>query len=496
MTKAVKLVNALALLASLCFSSGRLYAQSPGGLGHIEDASTPPKGVLRLRPVISWTRYDARFGADGVDPLGGRFTSDSLGLTTYAPLALPQQYIAALSQMPGYRLNLGRSRMNATAREEIMPLAFDFGVTRRIALSVVVPIVRRRIASVMQLDSTGANVGPNLNRTSTTATQQNALVQTEFSTAAAQLQSALTSCQGNPSGPGCAAILADAPALLTDSQLFAGVVASLYGSSTSTGQPFVPRSASAEQAAIAAQIATYNARYRALLGSDFIQTIPVGAAGPAGTAEFQSAVLSDFLGDSLNGQERVGIGDVEIGLKVRLLDRIATDTRPYGLQFAVAAGARLPTGSTERASGVQDLSLGSGEVVANGGAVLDALAGRFGLTTAVTASATLAGSDAVPVNIFAPDPPSTDWLEVHARPRWHLSRALSVHGAYSYRHNNVGADHLVGGGVSFLPLPTVPGGSPPMEVRFTHLEAIRGDAGMPKFFREQLEVRVYLRLFR
>jgi hypothetical protein len=494
MTKAVKLVNALAMLAALHVLGTRLHAQA--SLGHAEDASTPPKGVLRLRPIISWTRYDSRFWVSGVEPLGGRFTSDSLSWTDYPPLGFSQQSIAALAQTPGYRLSLGRSRLQATARDDIMPFAFDFGVTRRIAVSVVVPVVRRRIASVFQLDSTGSNVGPNLNRTSTAATQQNALVQTEFTNAAALLQSALTSCQASPSGPGCAAILADAPALLTDSQLFADVVESLYGSAASSGQPFVPRASSAEQAAIAARIATYNTRYRALLGTDVIQAVPFGAPGPAGTAEFQSAVINDFLGDSLNSQERVGIGDVEVGVKVRLIDRAATERRSYGLQLALAGGARLPTGSTKRRSSVVDLSLGDGEVVFNGSAVLDAAAGRFGLTTAATASFTPAGADAPVFDLFGPERPSTDWLEVLVRPRWHLSQALALHGAYSQRIDNGGSHHLAGGGVSFMPLPTAPGRSPPMEVRFTHLEAIRGDAGRPKFFREQLEVRLYLRIFR
>jgi hypothetical protein len=157
---------------------------------------------------------------------------------------------------------------------------------------------------------------------------------------------------------------------------------------------------------------------------------------------------------------------------------------------------RLPTGSTNRSSSVEDLSLGSAKTVLLGTAVIDASVGRFGLTTAANASAST-GAEAVPVQdagFLASRP--TDWVEVHARPRWRLSQALAVHAAYSYRSSESGADHLAGAGLSFFPLATRPGDAPPMEMRFTHLEAVRGDPGMPKFFREQLEVRAYLRLFR
>ena len=53
----------------------------------------------------------------------------------------------------------------------------------------------------------------------------------------------------------------------------------------------------------------------------------------------------------------------------------------------------------------------------------------------------------------------------------------------------------MGGGVSYSTLSSYRGTGPlPIEMRFTHLEAITGDAGRLKFFRDQLEVRIYYRL--
>lgn len=84
-------------------------------------------------------------------------------------------------------------------------------------------------------------------------------------------------------------------------------------------------------------------------------------------------------------------------------------------------------------------------------------------------------------------------------PRWHLSEPLSFFAAYSLRSTDaLGNDQLLGGGISYSTLAQYgPNNrSLPIEMRFTHLEAVAGDAGRPKFFRDQLELRLYLRLLR
>ena len=62
--------------------------------------------------------------------------------------------------------------------------------------------------------------------------------------------------------------------------------------------------------------------------------------------------------------------------------------------------------------------------------------------------------------------------------------------------DKLGVDQLVGGGVSYSTLSAYRAGARalPMEMRFTHLEAVSGDANRPKFFRDQLEMRIYFRL--
>jgi hypothetical protein len=483
------------LSASALFAS-RLSAQA--GLGQLEDVTLAPKGLLRLRAISAWTRYDSRFGATGTEPLGASFTADSLGPRQMAALSAIESRVQSAGAIPSFTLSLGRSQLDASAREEVFPLVLEYGVSRRFAVGVVVPIVRKRAAMLFRLDTAGgfgANVGPNRHRTDAAAEQVNALVQSEFANAASQLQTRLDACLADPAAPGCATIIAEAPALIQSSQSFASTVAELYGSLTSAGMAFVPTTESAAQFAIASRVADFNTRYRALLGAsaDVISAVPVGAGGPAGPSEFHNFLVEDLGRDSLTLQERVGIGDVEIGFKFLVLDRPRTERRRTGIQLAVAGGVRLPTGSRQSPSGVTDLRLGDGSLVVDSRAALDARAGRFGLLAVGQFAASVHDVDTTNISTR-----NSRWTEVHLSPRWHLSEPFAVHGAYSLRTTDkLGGDQLVGGGVSYSNLARYTGGrSMPMEMRFTHLEAISGDAGRPKFFREQIEVRIYYRLRR
>jgi hypothetical protein len=491
-------VFAAALVSSFLFAPSSHAQSGLGGLGHVEDASTPPRGLLRLRAITSWTRYDARFTAGGTEPLGAAFNADSLGAKQLSALASIQSLVQSASASP-FTLSLGRSRLNGTGREEIIPIGVEYGITNRFAVGVVMPIVRRRAAVLFRLDTAGsaANVGPNPRRTTTTATTNDTQVQAEFANAVTQLQNRLQSCQTNPAGPGCASITgreAAAQLLIQTSQSFAGDVASLFGSASATGMAFVPTSQSAAQAAIALRVSDFNTRYKDFLGTtaNLIQAVPSAAGGPAGAAEFQNYLVADLGRDSLNMQERVGIGDVEIGFKARLLEVLPTATRRSGVQLSIASAVRLPTGSHQSLSDIVDLRLGEGRVVVDSRAVFDARVGRLGLLAAGDFATSVHDNDTTDAATR-----NSRWTEIQLAPRWHLSEPLAIHAAYSLRSTDkLGGDQLVGGGVTFSTLSAYRrgGGSLPIEMRFTHLEAVSGDANRPKFFRDQIELRLYFRL--
>lgn len=502
--------RALAATFASFICGSALDAQA--GLPHLGDATTPARGMLRFHAATAWTRYDARFAASGVAPLGALFTSDSLGAREIPRLAVAESLVAAATDAP-FRLTMGRSRLDATAREEIIPLSMEYGITNRFSVSVMMPVVRKRVAVQFRLDTAGgfgANVGPNQHRTNSSAAQNNATVQAQFASAAQQLQERLASCQGNPAGPGCAALLAreaEALALIAASEAFAMELEMIYGSLASSGQPFVPTAESDAQLTIETRIAAFNAQYRDLLSAttDLLSASPVAAGGPAGVADLNRYFADEGLRDTVAMQERVGIGDVEVGLKFVALQRARPDSGGFGVQLALASVLRLATGSDESPSEVMDMRLSPGIERLDTRAVFDASFGRFGVLAAARFETAL-GSRERPDPTADPSlgPPRPEPLtdrritEISVAPRWHLSAPLSFHAAWSLRSADAtGSDQLVGGGVSFSGFSSTRAGrTPPIEVRYTHLEAITGAAGQPRFFRDQVEMRIYYRLLR
>ena len=460
------------------------------GLSLLDDASIAPRGLLRLRMPVIWTRYEQRFTANGTQALGTPFTADTLGVAQLATLASTQSLIQSAAASP-FTLSLGKSRLDAMAREEQLPFVLEYGVLRRWSLSLVVPVVRKRLAGLLQLDSAGANVGPNPQRVSAAASTANALVQTQFGDAATQLQSRLDACTASPGSAGCPALLArqaEAQALIQTSQSFATAVGTLYGMTGGTGEAFVPRASSSAQGAVAARVADFNLKYKDLLASasDLITAIPVGAAGPAGAANLTSYLLQDLGRDSIATGEVFGIGDVELGVKFLALDR--GDGARFGTRLLVSATLRVPSGSRQAPVGVADLRIGDGAIGFDARGIGDVHWGRLALLGA--ASLTSVGSNP------AMPPGDTRRVSLDLEPRWHLTAPLSIHASYALRTADfTGNSQLAGGGVSFTTVSTFrPGDRPlPMEMRYSHLETIRGAAGAAKFTRDQLEVRIYFR---
>jgi hypothetical protein len=479
----------VAALSACLMAADAAELRGQAGLGQLEDATVAPRGHLRLRAMTVWTRFDSRFAAEGVERLGAPFTSDSLGRRQIAALAEIDSLLSSALARP-FALSLGQSRLDARGRHEIVPVGIEYGLTDRLTVGVIVPLVRRRVAVQFRLDSAGATVGPNLHRTLPGAQTNNALVQSQFQAAAAQLQSRLQSCQANPSGAGCGALLdrqTEAQQLILASQGFASDIAALYGGGSSGGMAFVPTAQSAAQAEISLRVADFNSRYRSLLGSnsDLITAVPTPAGGPAGTSEVQRYLTTDLDGDSLATEERTGFGDVELGIKALLLDRSVTEERRFSARAAMVAAVRIPTGSRQSPSPVADLRLGEGLLMMDGRFVLDLEAGRLGLLSSGELTAVLEGKEE--------SGGDTRWTGLHLQPRVHLAAPFAVHGAYSVRSaNRSGSEQLVGGGVSFSTLSAYRAGGPlPLEMRYTHLESLRGQPGHPKFFRDQIEFRIY-----
>lgn len=466
----------------------RVSAQA--GLPQLEDATIAPRGLFRLRAATAWTRYESRFAATGLAPLGAPYTADSLGVAQIPDLAATQSTVQAAAGAP-FLLSLGRSRFSALAREEHTPLTLEYGVTRRLQVSLMVPVIRKRRNGFLRLDSAGSNVGPNPQRFSSSAATNNALLQTQFSLAATQLQQRLQFCTANPSSSGCPALLArqtEANQLIQSATTFAADVATLYGKSGTTGMAFVPRSQSAAQVAIATRVSAYNLQYRDLLAqtADFLTVSPTGATGPAGSGDIEAWFTEELGRDSVGVKELKGVGDYELGATFIAIDHAPPRDGALRARLAIASSARFASGTRRAPAGVADLRIGDGGVGFDARALLDLQRGRLGLFSA--ASYSVIGSG--PLS----SPNDADRIGIDVAPRLHLTRPLALHGAWSLRRGDLtGTMQLVGGGVSFTTIGSYRRGARPlpMEMRYSHLEAARGDAGLPRLVRDQLEVRIY-----
>jgi hypothetical protein len=162
-----------------------------------------------------------------------------------------------------------------------------------------------------------------------------------------------------------------------------------------------------------------------------------------------------------------------------------------GLRLLLASSVSLPTATRRAPVDIVDLRIGNGAVGFDVRGIAEWRLGRAGLIA--TGSATKLGKNATM--------PAYDSRLITSalEPRWHLSGPLEIHGNYALRVGDLsGSAHFAGGGVSFTTVSSYKRGDRPlpMEMRYTHLESIKGAVGIERFSRDQVEVRIYYSLGR
>lgn len=537
--------------AALALSVVRARAQSD--LSHLDDATMVPKGTFRLQTIAAWTRFNARFAPPGAAhstiPLGGEFSFDSLGVAQLPALTGTQNAIQTLTGSP-FRLTLGSIQSAMDARVVVMPISLEYGLFHRLTVGAMLPIVRTRMTIMLRANPLGTegNVGVNPASVNAASLGADSSVVAQLGQAAAALQAALQACQANPSSdPNCAQLLAregDVTALLQNSAQFATAFASVYGSSAQDrGAPVVPLAGSAADALVRARLAAYDSSFQAFLSTaPRITATPAAAGGVVGTNDLgtllQNPAVAGF--DSLSSTVRYGPGDLELSARYLLFDGFADSAAgavPGGLhgRATLTGVVRLPTGQLASASNPLDIATGHGTTAAGARLALYwQWGGRFGLAAAgsymQSFGKTKAG--AFPSAIGAPFPPSTADVypytpgavaAVEIAPRLMITRLMGVNALYDVRHvaaNDYGGLTTVPGGPPVTPVALVDGvttapgtlqsagfgitystvaeydrgrAALPIDVTFTHLEALSGAARMPKAYRDQIQFRFYYR---
>ena len=549
---------ALTVLACTLVVSVPVRAQ--GRLTRTEDAAPIPRGMMRVRVLPSFARYDSRFARSAVEgsstvPLAAALAVDSLGVAEIPGLSTSEEALRTLTGDAGFRLSLGRSTSVATARVVTTAITAEYGLTRWLTIGGLLPIVQSRselFVTLNQDDDANANVGPNPTRvgdqTRADAARAQAIdLQRQLLAVHTSLTARLAGCDANPaSDPSCPTILAnraDVVSLLGETSAFGTAVGVLFGTPLAErGQPFAPLAQTTTASAISTRLTTLTARLRGYVGStadQIVATVPV-ALGPAGFADIQDLLLTREFGlspDSLSQTYRLNVGDIELGAKLLVLERgawTATAASPspwLRTRLTLTGLVRFGTGSPtlERMPHrYLETGTGDGQTDLEGGALVDVgLGPRIAVFAAARYTRQLGEVDAgrIPdengvIHPFTPLHDGTkrlgDVFVAELTPRVLIGRYFGVDAHYAlisraddeYSPTEAGeapllrggfTEHRVGLGVSYSTLRGMRTREPrlPVEVSIAHIETLAGSNGMvPRASRDQLELRLYYRLRR
>jgi hypothetical protein len=527
------------LLLCLALFGQRSSAQATTSLQI--DGTVLPRHELGIRTLFGFGRFDETVGNVGTRNIAASFTSDSIGAAQINQLAYSEDQIRTLTGNNAFAIKAGQLTASANSRVLTVPLMLEYGLTSKLTIGVVVPLVETRTTMQAQLNPTVAKGNVGVNPASATSWSANNQIVTSLRSAATALETQLTACQANPSGSGCATLLAQqssVTALIAATTPFATALENVYGTSDARpGVYFVPVAGTAAQIQIEDRLASLRDQY-----AQFSQTIAAGnpAAAPTQAAnnELQALLLKAGY-DSLAPRDRSSIGDISIGATYQLVNTFdSTRADQPGMLYRVAlnATARIGTGEPYSRDKLFDNATGYGQPGAILGAATDIRFTRRAFLTAV-GSYTMqfgtrdvsrianAGNAALPLTIPLPGTYSAgNEAALTLIPRYRLGGLFSIDGIYSLKY--VGAekysydlslddpapDNLLG-------LPVSPAGAAsataqvlgfgltyssslndrnpgrlPYEASFRHTETIAGSGGpVAKMFVDQLQLRIFIR---
>ena len=332
----------IATAAIVCAFAGRLTAQA------VERTDTPRHGALRVTFDPRITTWEQVFTPAGRQPLGAGFAGDSL--TDWQPArALAQETVRAATGLTGYVARLGGSLLAVRAEQRITPIGLEYGITNRLSVGALLPIVRVEVQERFRAKPEGSNLG-------VLDPSQYATFFSHLNLALAQLNDSITAgAYGCPASPMCGR----AQALYSQGQALAAALSSAVQGNPDTAAMFLPIAGSDAGKSIRVTVSglgraladTFNI---AAFSRDtfLLPAVPVPGSAAAGILDDQLSALGlSPFGGSTPRPLRYFAGDAEVTAKYRIFD---TDA------FAAAAAlvVRLPTGHQDSPNDPFDLATG------------------------------------------------------------------------------------------------------------------------------------------
>ena len=355
---AVSLMRPAALLIVLLSPSLTLGRTLPAQA--VERTDTPERGVLRVTfdpRVITW---NDQFTANGRMRLGAGLSGDTVGGRYIPAVAQMEQNVRFASGLAGFVASLGQGLLSVRQERREYPVKAELGLTRRLSVSLRVPIVRVATRTSFQLSSNGGNLG--LNPRLLSGATANAVFLAQFDTA-------LAHCALSPS---CAARSSTGQWSAIRDALRAVAIA-----------PFVPLDSSAAGKAIDSTVARIQRALDSLGVMSFDSAFTFSSDSLTG-AHVEAAMLDNtgigfgYAGLPFRSSWRYGLGDVEVAAKYRIV---------AGAHYAAAAQAlvRLPTGARDSADDFLRQSIGDHQLDLEGQLTQELIAGPLWLNVAVRA---------------------------------------------------------------------------------------------------------------
>jgi hypothetical protein len=489
-----------------------------------------------------------------LEPLGVDFTLDTIGVRQFPNLASLQTGLQSLTGNPNWYATLGNTQVTLRDHVAAFPFVFEAGLSKRFSIGIQIPYVSTHTSTYFNVNTSGIQGNLGFNPAAAgfaAAVAQNTTMNTQFTTAANTLEASIAACQANPGAPGCPGLLANqasAQALITSSRAFAGGINQIYGTS-----PFVPIAGTDAQLSIEARVAAFRALYQSF-GVNSIAATTTGPFASQNRLTLRDAqrILTEtafgIQAAPLTSTGHSHVGDIDIGGKFSVYDSFdgSTEARmsPTGLNFRTAVGGiiRLPTGQVESPDNFVDVGTGRGATAIEGRWFSDVLLGsRFWQSFILRFNKPF--EDDQEMRII--DLPNEELaplyrkqtvkrkigsaFEFETTPRIVINNFFAISGQYVYRHkaqdhytgtftipaavtgfSDITLDastldletetfeHRLGGGLSFSNIYSFEQGKAkiPFEVTYLHWQTVNGSGGnQPKFFTDQVQLRLYARIF-
>jgi hypothetical protein len=118
----------------------------------------PRPGTLRVTFDPRVELWDAQFNQGRREPLGAPFSGDSARVWFPSIIRLERD-VRTVTGLSGFVATIGSQVLAIRAERRVTPIGLEFGVTNRLSLGVVVPLVRVNVAEGFHTNPPGSNLG-------------------------------------------------------------------------------------------------------------------------------------------------------------------------------------------------------------------------------------------------------------------------------------------------------------------------------------------------